>query len=207
MLGGWEMPRIRSSVLFLLFALFAVPASAQDASHSEVAVNFTGNFQAQAEGFGVTDRASDTGGALAVYRYHFNKWSAIEVNYSYARFSQSYSPSGGSITQANAQEFTLAYVNSLGTKPSLRVRPFVEAGTGGVFFSPVAAGSTVSGLTQDRAALLIGAGADWRAFRRVSLRLGYRGLVYKAPDFSVPAQGTNATTILSEPYAGIVIRF
>jgi outer membrane immunogenic protein len=201
------MPRIQSSALFVMFVLFALPVSAQDAGHSEVAVNFTGNFQAQTKGLGVTDTASDAGGALAVYRYHFNKWSAIEVNYSYARFSQNYSPSGGSITQANAQEFTLAYVNSLGTKPSLRIRPFVEAGTGGVVFSPVSAGSTVSGVTEDRAVFLMGAGADWRAFRRISLRLGYRALVYKAPDFAVPAQMTNATTIMSEPYVGVVIRF
>jgi outer membrane immunogenic protein len=201
------MPRIKSSTLFLMFALFVLPVSAQDANHSEIAVNFSGNFQAQEKGFGVTDTASDAGGALAVYRYHFNQWSAIEVNYSYTRFSQTYSPSGGSITQANAQEFTLAYVNSLGTRPSRRIRPFVEAGTGGVIFSPVAAGSTVGGLTQDRAVLLVGAGVDWRAIRRVSLRLGYRGLVYKAPDFSVPAQVTNATTIMSEPYLGVVVRF
>lgn len=201
------MPRIKSSTLFLMFVLFVLPVSAQDANHSEIALNFSGNFQAQTKGLGVTDTASDAGGALAVYRYHFNKWSAIEVNYSYARFSENYSPSGGSITQANAQEFTLAYVNSLGTRPDIRIRPFVEAGTGGVIFSPVSAGSTVSGLTEDRAVFLMGAGADWRIVRRVSLRLGYRGLLYKAPDFSVSAQVTNATTIRSEPYLGVVIRF
>jgi outer membrane immunogenic protein len=201
--------RFKSVVLVCAAALFtfALPALAQDNGRSEVSVDFTGNFQKQASGLGITDSPTYSGGFLANYRYHFNDWSAIEVNYDYTRFSQYYYPAGGSITQANVQEFTLAYVNTLGTKPTARFRPFVEAGTGGLIFSPVAAGSTVSGLTDDRAAFLYGAGVDWRATPRISVRLGYRGLIYKAPDFAVSSQLTNAVTNMSEPYVGVAFHF
>lgn len=199
--------RFKSGVLVCAMALLALPALAQDSTRSDVSADFTGDFQMQASGLGVTDSATYSGGLLANYRYHFNDWSAIEVNYAYTRFTQNYFPSGGSSTQAKAQEFTLAYVNTLGTKPSARFRPFVEAGTGGLIFSPIVAGSTVSGLTQDRSVFLYGAGVDWHAMRHISLRVGYRGLIYKAPDFTVSAQVTNATTNMSEPYVGVVFRF
>lgn len=200
--------RIKSTLLVCALAVLALalPAVAQDGK-SSVSVDFTGDFQKQATGLGVTDSPTYSGGVLANYRYQFNDWSAIEFNYSYTRFTQNYFPSGDSITQANAQEFTLAYVNTLGTKPGARLRPFLEAGTGGLIFSPVLNGSTVDGLTQDRAVFLFGGGAEYRLMPRVSVRLGYRGLVYKAPDFSVPSQVTNATTILSEPYVGVSFHF
>lgn len=201
--------RIKSTLLVCTLSVlaFALPALAQDGAHSEASVDFTGNFQKQATGLGVTDTATYSGGVLANYRYYFGGWSAIEFNYSYTRFTQNYYPSGGSITQANANEFTLAYVNTLGVRRSARLKPFVEVGTGGLIFSPVSAGSTVSGLTQDRAVFLFGAGAEYRVASRISLRLGYRGLVYKAPDFAVSTQVTNATTIMSEPYVGVAFRF
>jgi opacity protein-like surface antigen len=203
------MMRFKSAVLVCavaaLFA-FALPELAQDGARSEVSVDFTGNFQSQAIGLGVTDSPTYSGGFLANYRYHFNDWSAIEVNYDYTRFSQDYS-AGGSITQANAQEFTLAYVNTLGVRPGARIKPFVEVGTGALIFSPVNAGSTVAGLTDGRPAFLYGAGLDYRLMRRVSLRVGYRGLLYKAPDFAVPSQTTNAFANMSEPYVGVAFRF
>jgi opacity protein-like surface antigen len=201
--------RFKSAVMVCAVALFmfALPALAQDSGGSEVSVDFTGNFQSQTSGLGVTDNPTYSGGFLANYRYHFNDWSAIEVNYDYTRFSQYYYPSSDSITQANAQEFTLAYVNTLGTKPTARIRPFVEAGTGVLVFSPINAGSTVAGLTDGRPVFLYGAGVDWRATPRISLRVGYRGLLYKAPDFSVSSQLTNAFTNMSEPYVGVAFRF
>jgi outer membrane immunogenic protein len=201
--------RFKSVVLVCAVAvlMFALPALAQDGARSEVSVDFTGNFQSQASGLGVTDSPTYSGGFLANYRYHFNDWSAIEVNYDYTRFTQYYTPSTDSITQAKAQEFTLAYVNTLGFKPSARIKPFVEVGTGALIFSPIPDGSTVAGLTDGRPAFLYGAGLDYRVMPCISVRLGYRGLLYKAPDFSVPSQTTNALTNMSEPYVGVVFHF
>jgi opacity protein-like surface antigen len=87
------------------------------------------------------------------------------------------------------------------------LQPFAEAGTGGVFWSPVAAGSVGGPYSQDRAALLYGGGADWKLFSHVLVRAGYRGLFFVAPDFNQAGQFTNARTQMKEPYAGIAIRF
>lgn len=202
------MRRLRAIALFIALVFSLGPAFGQNGSRSELSIDFTGDFQKQVTGLSVTDSATYSGGGLADYRYHFSDWSAIELNYSYTRFTQNYSyTSGNAITQANAQEFTLAYVSTLGKPASARIRPFVEAGTGGIVFSQVTAGSTFSGLTQDRAVFLFGAGADWHLTSLLSLRAGYRGLLYQAPDFSVPQAVTHRATILSEPYVGVVFRF
>jgi opacity protein-like surface antigen len=192
--------------------MFALPVLAQDVGNrSEVSVNFTGNFQSQATGLGTTDTPTDAGGFLANYRYHVNNWAGFEFNYAFTRFSQNYGPvtstTIASTTQADANELSLAFVSTLGVRPSARIRPFVEAGTGALIFSPIAKGSTVSGFSDDRGAFMFGAGADFRVARQVSLRLGYRGLIYKTPDFAVPTQITNTVTNMSEPYVGVVIHF
>jgi outer membrane immunogenic protein len=206
-LEAGHMLRVRSSTLFLLIALFSISAAGQAVDHSEVSLDFSGNFQAQAKGLGVTDTASQTGGVLANYRYRFNKWSAIEVNYDHSRFSQFYTPAV-TTTHADADEFTMAYVNTLGRPASSRLGPFLEAGTGALIFSPITAGSTVGASRQGRPVFLLGGGIDWRAFSHLAVRIGYRGLIYQAPDFEIQGQQTtNAATTMSEPYFGIVIRF
>jgi outer membrane immunogenic protein len=207
------MHRKRRCLLLLVPAIaviFSLPAFAQE-ERSEVSADFTGDFPAQASGLGLTDKPTNSSGLLVNYRYDFNDWSAIEINYDYTQFSQYYGPprftSASFVTRASANEATLGYVLTFGQPTGARYRPFVEAGTGALFFSPVSKGSTVAGLTQDRAAFLYGGGVDWNAAPNVSVRLGYRGLVYRAPDFVVPVQVTNAMAHLAEPYIGVVVRF
>ncbi len=79
--------RIKIGLLVAALALLSLPALAQN-GNSEVSANFTGNFQKQANGFGVIDTATDSGGFVVNYRYHFNRWSAVEANYGNTLFSQ-----------------------------------------------------------------------------------------------------------------------
>jgi len=209
--------RIKAAVLALAVSLFCLPALAQFNGRSEVSVDFTGNFQKQAtgsssflgSGAGITDSASYAGGFLLNYQYHFSNWNAIEVNYAQTRYTQYYSGLSPYQTQSNAHEVTLAYVNTLGFSAHARFRPFVEAGTGGLIFSPITAGSNGPfEMTQDRMAFLYGGGVDVRAIPHLSIRLGYRGLIYKAPDFELfPVATTNAMTNMAEPYVGVAFRF
>lgn len=193
------------SLLLAMLAVFSIPAFAQG-GNSEVSANFTGNFQNTVTGLGVTDSPTDSGGLLINYRYHFNRWSAIEANYSYTRFSQTYS--SGTMSQANMYEASLAYQFTFGIAQEKRFHPFLEAGTGALFFSaPITPGSTTSGLTQTRPALIYGGGVSYRLVHGLSAQVGYRGLVYKAADFSVSDQITNATAHMAEPYAGLTFRF
>ncbi len=197
--------KTKVGLILAALALIAAPIFAQG-GNSEVSANFTGNFQNQASGLGVTDSASYSGGFLANYRYHFNRWSALEANYGYTRFSQSYS--SGSVTQANVHETTLAYQFTFGVASDARIRPFVEAGTGALFFTgPISGGSTAGGLGQARPVFLYGGGVDYKLKGPFSAQLGYRGLVYKAPDFTVPTQLTNARAHMAEPYVGLTFRF
>jgi opacity protein-like surface antigen len=196
--------RIKIGLLVTALALLSLPALAQN-GNSEVSANFTGNFQKQANGMGVTDSATDSGGFLVNYRYHFNRWSAVEANYGNALFSQVYNT--GTVTQARVQEATFAYMFTFGVDRDARFHPFLEAGTGALFFSPVSAGSTGPALSQNRPALLYGGGVAYRLTNRFSVQAGYRGLVYTAADFSVPTQVTNAKTNMAEPYVGVSFRF
>jgi opacity protein-like surface antigen len=197
--------RLKLKLLIAALALWSLPTLAQQ-GNSEVSANFTGNFQKQAMGNGITDNASNSGGVLVNYRYHFNRWSAIEVNYAHTQFTQYYS--SGSATQAAVNEATVAYQFTFGIPQESRFHPFVEAGTGAVLFStPINAGSNSGGFSQGRPTLLYGAGVAYKLVGPVSVQVGYRGLIYKAPDFAITSQFTNATTQMAEPYVGFTVRF
>ena len=71
-----------------------------------------------------------------------------------------------------------------------------------------------SGRKQTELAYLYGAGVDYRLPWRFALRLQYRGLLYKAPDFKVnPITGsavnfsTGSKGHMAEPSIGLVFRF
>src|SRR5438874_13046398 len=65
------------------------------AGHSEIGLQATGTFPRDAAGNGIQQHGTNAAGFLASYRYHFNSWHAIEVNYGYTRDSQNYSALGG----------------------------------------------------------------------------------------------------------------
>lgn len=196
--------RIQIGLAVVALVLFSLPALAQE-GNSEVSANFTGNFQKSASGFGVSDNPSYSGGLLVNYRYQFNRWSALEVNYSHTRFTQFYN--NGAATQANVNEGSFAYQFTFGVSEQARFRPFVEAGTGVLFFSPISAGTSSGALSQDRAAFLYGGGVTYKLAHQLSLQVGYRGLVYRTPDFTLATQFTNAPTHMAEPYVGLTYRF
>jgi opacity protein-like surface antigen len=196
--------RIKIGLFVAALALLSLPALAQN-GNSEVSANFTGNFQKQADGMGVLDTATDSGGFVVNYRYHFNKWSALEANYGNTLFSQVYNT--GTVTRARVQEATFAYVFTFGIAREARFHPFLEAGTGALFFSPSIAGTTGPSINQNRPVLLYGGGVAYKLTHGLSVQAGYRGLIYTAADFSVPSQVTNAKTNMAEPYAGVSFRF
>jgi opacity protein-like surface antigen len=203
--------RMKAAVLtaFAALAVVCTPAMAQG-NHSEFSADFTGNYQSTVSGQNVTDRPSYSGGFLVNYRLHFNDWGAVELNYSRTRYTQVYSGSTGNITswsQATAQEATMAFVYSFASRLNGRLIPFAEVGTGGLFWTPIGAGSVGGPYSQSRPVLLYGGGLNWKAFGHFSLRVGYRGLLFTAPDFNVNGQFTNARTQMKQPYAGVTYRF
>ena len=75
--------------LFGVLTLPSVTAVAQEV-RSEISVQGTGFFTKDANGNGIRQQATDTGGFLLGYRYNINRWLAAEGNYGYDRNSQIY---------------------------------------------------------------------------------------------------------------------
>ena len=201
--------RMRLTLFVAFIALTALPTMAQN-DHSEIAAAFTGNFQSSVSGQNATDAASYSGGVLVNYRFHFNDHFSLEGNYTRTRYTQFYENGSGLVTswtQATAQEFSMGAVWTFGPRWNGRLTPYVEGGLGGMFWSPIQAGSLGGPFSQNRAALFYGGGLEHHLFGHFGVRAGYRGILYTAPDFSQFGQFTNARTQMKQPYAGITFRF
>ena len=91
--------------LFGVLTLLSVTAVAQEV-RSEISVQGTGFFTKDANGNGIRQQATDTGGFLLGYRYNINRWLAAEGNYGYDRNSQIYFGSTGVRVQSNIHQIT-----------------------------------------------------------------------------------------------------
>jgi opacity protein-like surface antigen len=148
------MSRKGFATLICSFGLVSIPALAQEdytQYMSEATVQATGNFVKSTTHNGVTEKADDTAGVLAGYRFYFNRYHGVELNYSYTQNTEKYGTSG---PQTNSNEISGAYVFRF---PMKRLAPFALAGVSGMIFDPK--NFTGAG-TQTRAAFLYGGGAD-----------------------------------------------
>jgi len=184
-------------------------AIAQEGRWQEISVQGTAFFTKDSSGNGINQHATDTGGFLLSYRYHFNRWLAADASYGYARNTQqNFTSSSQFGVQANVHQATGALVV---TAPHriFRLAPYVLAGTGALVFDPTGnAGGSVSGAqSQSKAAFVYGGGADYDLSRHFTLRAEYRGFVYGRPDFDLAALHSGTTTHTAQPSAGIVFRF
>ena len=192
--------------LFGVLTLMSVTAVAQEV-RSEISVQGTGFFTKDADGNGIRQQATDTGGFLLGYRYNINHWLAAEGNYGYDRNSQIYFGGTGARVQSNIHQITGSAVVKL---PGFaRIQPYALAGGGALVFDPTgtAGGNFARASTETRGAFVYGAGADYAFTRHISLRAEYRGYVYKAPNFNLAGLNTDSWTHTAQPSAGIVFRF
>jgi opacity protein-like surface antigen len=207
------MERQRVAVLTVLSALllFGSAAYAQEEpawKHGEVSVQGTGFFTKDSNGNGISQHATDTGGVLIGYRYHFTNWIAAEANYGYDRNTQqNFTSTGPFNVQSNVHQATAAMVVTL--PQVLRINPYVLAGAGALVFDPTGnAGQSVPGaLRQAKAAFVYGGGVDFPLVRHLALRAEYRGFVYNRPDFQLAALDSRVTAHTAQPSAGLVFRF
>lgn len=194
----------------LSLGLLAGVAWAQEGTNKQdVSVSALGSFQQGTTGNGINQTATNSPGVLFSYRYFFTDHQGIELNYGFSRFDQEFTPFGANTATfaplgvtANTNEATASYVYRFGVRH--RLTPFVSAGTGALLFVPsgFASGSTFA--TPD---FVYGAGADIAVSHKVSLRLGYRGHVFEAPDFGVAGLNTGSVTHMAEPFGGLSFHF
>ena len=85
----------RRSTLAILFswsAFAALPALSQDEVYrQEVSGQVFGSFVKETTQDGIKQKATDSGGGLASYRYFFDKHNGVEANYGYSLNTQIYS--------------------------------------------------------------------------------------------------------------------
>lgn len=193
-------------VLFLLIAGLGNRATAQTLKNFEAAASIFGQFTGTTNGNGIKDSPTDSMGGLATVRQSFHPWLGYEVNYSYTRFTERYStiPFG---VQNNVHEVSGAYLVQGPTIPILGLQPFGAVGVGALIFLP----TTVGGQKypkQTQVPLLFEFGVNYPILTsHLGLRLQYRGLSYKTPDFNATLLTTGTRRITSEPSVGAYLRF
>ena len=196
-------------VLGSMFVLLALAAAAQE-SRSEISVQGTGFFTSGSSGNGTAYSTTETGGVLGTYRYHLNRWAAVEGAYGYDLNSQKYVMSSSAFrVQTGIHQLTGDLVLRLPSRASSRLNPYVLAGGGALFFEPTGnLNNTVSGAqSQAKGVFVYGVGVNYALRKRISLRVEYRGLVYGTPDFGLTGFSTGSITHTAQPSVGLAFRF
>jgi opacity protein-like surface antigen len=181
---------------------------------SEFSIQGTANIFKNQDNLDIPHEATDSGGFMLGYRYHFKPWFAVQGDYGYTRDTQKYFDPvfGETDIQANLHQLTGEAVITAPARS--RVRPYALAGIGGLFFRPtnsinnafVGIGNN-TGNNQTKAAFVYGGGVDFDLTHSVAFRAEYRGYLYKIPDFQIPGLATDNFTHLAQPSVGLVWRF
>src|SRR5256886_5759358 len=132
-----------------VLALSSVNAVAQEI-RSAISLQGTGFFTKDADGNGIRQHATDTGGFLVGYRYNFNRWLAAEANYGYDRNTQIYFGGTGARVESNIHQITGSAVVNLAS--FARLQPYALAGGGALVFDPTgnAEGNFAGATTETR---------------------------------------------------------
>ncbi|MGO9127462.1 MAG: hypothetical protein ACLP6G_21570 [Terriglobales bacterium] len=186
-------------------------------------------FTNTASGNSVVQSATSGLNIFGTLRFKFRPRHSFVFNYGRSRDSQTYQAGGNFHVVSSISEVSGAYVFS--PFPKSKFEPFFLAGGGPLIFSPSSTWDFFPNLPnnvldrvlvnfgaarQTELAFLYGLGVDYRLpmFSKLSLRLQYRGLLYKAPDFRVDQNSgsevsffTGAKGHMAEPSVGIVFRF
>ena len=217
------MLRTTGIVLAVFFLLTSVGLG-QD-NRYDVSLGGAAVLSKQSTGNGTVLTPTNSAAVLITGRYRFSDHSSVEINYAHTPNSQIYL--SGPLTyrlQDTISEYSGAYVFSFLQSP--KMEPFVFAGAAALTFYPTYGSDTINGVQtslpssqQTKPAFLYGGGVDYRIFSSIplvrrstltkylALRLQYRGLVYKAPDFKVQNLFTGARGHMAEPSVGIVVKF
>jgi opacity protein-like surface antigen len=193
-----------------LLSLLSIGAMAQEL-RSEISVQGTGLFTKESNDHGVRETATDTGGVLAGYRYHINRWLSAEAVYGWNRNTQEFTSAGASgRVQADVHQATGGFVVNVPVPRKFKVHPYVLAEGGALVFRPTFASGTIPGVNQQAVPTFVyGGGLDYRipTLRNVAVRFEYRGLVYNTPDFGVAGLKSDAMTHTAQPSVGLVYHF
>lgn len=210
---------IFSGFLLLAVALLSPQAFAQSDSNASAAApaapatpampfKYDGAISAFAQvtgssnGNSLREDTSESVGGLASFRQNYKPWASYELNYGYTKFSEYYGKGVVSITD-DVHEFTAAYLVQA-PKLFYGVLPFATMGTGVYVFDPVKGAASPQVLP----VFLYTLGINWPALSdRLGVRLQFRGLRYKTPNFGSILLDTHKLRNTIEPTFGVYYRF
>src|SRR5215475_5287946 len=186
--------------------LAAASIAVAQESRADVAIGGTAVFTKDSSGNGIDQAVTNSGGILGSFRFRVRRHDTIELNYGYTRDSQIYTSSSAFTfqeQQANVHELTAAYVYQFNRKQKLS--PFVLGGGGLLLFRPITTSthSLVDPQNDTEGTFLFGLGANYRLTDALGIRVQFRGLIYRAPDFGVSTASTGAWALTGEPSVGI----
>lgn len=201
------------ALLVAMTLTLAAFAAAQDDPRFDVSLNFAGVLSKTSAGAlgNTTLKPTTSGDVFVTFRYHFSHMHGIDVNVGHTSNSQVFTvPPDVYRVNTGITEFSAAYV----FRPFhwKRLDPFLFGG-GGIlrysvgnqyidnFQNPFGASG------QKPLAVLYGGGADYPLWKSLALRVQYRGLIYKTPDFKLQTLFTGVYGHMAEPSAGLVFKF
>jgi opacity protein-like surface antigen len=200
---------VAAAVIFLMTA-----AAAHAQVGLDVAVSGAGVFSRTTSSSNgvVTDTPTKSVAVFGTVRYHAKKLHAFELNIGHSSNSQMFAvPPDTYRVMTGITEFTGAYVFTPFAGP--KWQPFLLAGGGILRFGPGntyidQVQNTFGTKAQTSLAFVYGAGTDYIFWKGLGVRLQYRGLIYRNPDFDVPSRFyTGAKGHMAEPSIGLVVKF
>lgn len=201
---------MKKTVLLGALLMTAVAGRAQE-SRQDASISAFEVIAPQVSGNAVQPmRTTLVTGVLGSYRYLLTPRSGLELNYGWAQNSIVYSAFSAGIPTARIhtrqQELSTAYVYSRNYK---KYNPFVEAGIGGMIFTPILDNGTQVRDTKQTTSIggLFGAGLAYEISPSFDIRAEYRGFVLKAPSFGVSAFNSNRYYVISTPSIGVAYHF
>jgi len=197
----------RTIVSIAALLVFATTLMAQVEQPSQITFQGTGLVTKDTTLGSTSQRSTKSGGLLVGYSYQFNSWAGVEGNYGYTRNTQNYFGSiGQSSIQADVHEFTGSFVAHIPVNAA-KVRPYLLAGAGAVVFDPTDRVTINGAAQQTRAAFVYGGGVNFDLTHNFGVRAEYRGLAFKAPDFTLNSLNIDKLTHLAQPSVGFFVRF
>jgi hypothetical protein len=205
--------------LLLLSSALLLPltASAQDAQSApagptlpasrkyDVALSGFGQVTGASNGnFIVHDTTESMGGLLSL-RDGYKPLLGYEVNYDFTRYSESYNKGQIARVQNNVHEGTLSYLAQANTEYGFQV--FATIGGGIMVFAPTRLGGGGRS-PQLLPAFTYSLGLNHNVMSdHIGVRVQYRAVKYKAPDFHEFLLNTQTLRTTMEPSIGAYFRF
>ena len=208
-LGSREVQdRMKKFALVALLLTFSAVAGRAQESRQDVSISGSGILEPFVSSSTAVKVSSKRGiGGLFSYRFMLTPRGAVEANYGYTQNSIHYkAPSYDYQVNTRLQEVTAAYVYNFNFH---NFNPFVEAGGGALLWGNIRnlGTTTLDVKSQTTIVALGGVGLAYEISPSFDIRLEYRAIGSKVPNFGYSQLNTNKYYVISNPVIGVAYHF